>query len=49
MVKRIRQRRQFTEAEKRQIARDMIEGYKKIASINSSLAKENIFSDDEAK
>jgi len=48
-VERLRQKRQFTEAEKKQIARAMIKGYKKMASINSSLADENIFSDDEAK
>lgn len=48
MVERLRQKRQFTEAEKKQIVKAMIRGYKKMASINSSLAEGKIFNEDEA-
>ncbi len=40
MPDRLREKTKLTEEEKKKIARDMIEGYKKMASINKKLAED---------
>lgn len=44
-----RRSRTLTEAEKKKIARDMIEGYKKMADLNLELAEEGLYSTDETE
>ena len=45
--KKRRLKREFSEKEKKKIAKDMIEGYKKMADLNLELAEEGMKSHDE--